>query len=157
MDAAVSVAIITAAVTAIGWVANSALTAWRERRARVVSARLAHTQRQLERLYGPLEFELIEGRQVLEDFLRSLGRTYVFLGDAELPTEDLESWLFYVENSALPRNERIRELLAANAHLIEGDAMPASYRAFVEHHSSWNEFETSVHETLEVSSLVRPG
>jgi hypothetical protein len=62
-----------------------------------------------------------------------------------------------VENSALPRNERIRELLAANAHLIEGDAMPASYRAFVEHHSSWNEFETSVHETLEVSSLVRPG
>lgn len=136
MDTAVAVAVITAAVTAVGWLVNAALSERRERRARTLMASLSHTERQLERLYGPLEFRLIEGKQTFEDLLQDLGRRWVFAEDP-LPGAELRRWIFFLENDALPRNEEIRRLLAENTHLIEGEAMPESYRRFLEHYSSW--------------------
>lgn len=109
MDTALAVAALTAAVTALGWLVNSALTVRRDRGAREVAALLAHTERQLERLYGPLEFLLVEGRQVFEDLLHDLGRPVVFPPAGVLTPDDLRRWLFYLEHSALPRNERIVE------------------------------------------------
>jgi hypothetical protein len=173
MDTAFAVAALTAAVTALGWLVNSALTTRRDRGAREVAALLAHTERQLERLYGPLEFQLVEGRQVFEDLLQDLGRPVVFPPAGVLTPDDLLRWRFYLEHSALPRNERIRELLADNTQLIEGDRLPDSYRRFFEHYSSWKldhlrwqedsveyawhsrinwptEFEHDVHDTFEL-------
>ena len=173
MDTALAVAALTAAVTALGWLVNSALAGRRDRGAREVAALLAHTERQLERLYGPLEFQLVEGRQVFEDLLHDLGRRVVFPPAGVLAPDDLRRWLFYLEHSALPRNERIRELLAGNTQLIEGEGLPESYRQFFEHYSSWKldhlrwhedgveyawhsrinwprEFEQDVHATFEL-------
>jgi hypothetical protein len=172
MDAAIAVAVITGALTALGWLVNYALAGRREREARAIGALLAHTERQLERLYGPLEFQMIEGRQVFQDLLEDLGRGWVFPLDERLEGDELRRWHFFLEHSGLPGNERIRELLAENTHLIEGDRMPASYQAFLEHYSSWKlehlrwekegaeyrwhsrvnwpiEFERDVHETFE--------
>lgn len=137
MNTALAVAGITAAITALGWLVTSALSNRRERKARAVGALLAHTERQLERLYGPLEFMRVEGQQLFTDLLRDLGRHFVFPPTGELSAEEHRRWLFFLENSAMPRNERIRQLLEDNTHLIEGNQLPDSYQRFLEHYSSW--------------------
>jgi hypothetical protein len=137
MNTALAVAAITAAITALGWLVTSALTNRREREARAVGALLAHTERQLERLYGPLEFMRVEGHQLFHDLLSDLGRHFVFPPSGQLAAEELRRWLFFLEHSAMPRNERIRQLLEDNTHLIEGNELPDSYRRFLEHYGSW--------------------
>jgi hypothetical protein len=137
MNTALAVAAITAAVTALGWLVTSSLTSRRDRNARAIAALLAHTERQLERLYGPLEFLRVEGAQVFSDLLRDLGRDFVFPATGQLSKEDLSRWQFYMENSLMPRNEQRLRLIEDNTHLIEGDELPVSYRAFLKHYSSW--------------------
>jgi hypothetical protein len=137
MNTALAVAGITAVITALGWLVTSALSNRRERRGRAVAALLAHTERQLERLYGPLEFLRVEGQQVFSDLLRDLGRNYVFPPTGEFSGEELRRWLFFLENSAMPRNDRVRQLLEVNTHLIEGNQLPDSFERFLEHYSSW--------------------
>jgi hypothetical protein len=93
--------------------------------------------RQLEELYGPLAFLVTEGEQTFRDLLRRFGRTYVFEDDEPMPTNELNTWLFWVEEDLLPRNRQIRGLLATKAHLIEGAILPKSFAQFLEHQSSW--------------------
>jgi hypothetical protein len=80
----------------------------------------------------------LEGRQTFSDLRSSLGRNYIFRQDAALSDEDLRTWLFWVENDLLPRNEQIKKLLAEKTHLIEGDRVPESYLQFLDHHNSWS-------------------
>jgi hypothetical protein len=37
----------------------------------------------------------------------------------------------------MPRNERMKQLLMQNTHLIEGEWFPDSYVDFLDHHNSW--------------------
>jgi hypothetical protein len=134
---ALLVAAITAAVAVTGWVVNYVLTGRSERRRREAEAQLKHSEKQLEELYGPLAFLVIEGRRTFADLLGALGRGFVFLKEEELYEDDLKTWLFWAENDLMPRNEKIQEILMAKTHLIEGNEMPEVYKAFLDHHNSW--------------------
>jgi hypothetical protein len=137
MDAALAVAILAAAVTALGWFANHLLSAKAERRRMRAEASRAYVERQLEELYGPLAFLIIEGRRTFVDLLEGLGRNSVFVGGRALPDDELKTWLFWVEHDFFPRNQEMKRILMTKAHLIDGGEMPSSYIAFLDHHNSW--------------------
>jgi hypothetical protein len=137
MNSAITVAIITACVTAVGWLVTNYLSQRREQQKAKAEATLRYVERQLEELYGPLVALIYEGRQVFQELLRSLGRDYVFGQGLELPDDELKTWLFWTENSFLPRNRQIRDLLTSKPHLVDGAAFSESYIAFFLHESSW--------------------
>lgn len=128
---------IAASVAILGWIVTHLLTDARDRRRQRIEAALRHTERQLEELYGPLAFLRAEGRQTFRDLLATLGRNHVFFGHDPLSDGDRQTWLFWVENDLLPRNEKIKKLLAEKTHLIEGGRVPDSYLRFLDHHNSW--------------------
>jgi len=137
MDTRITIALIAGSVTALGWIANHIFSARREARRAEVQEKLNFTKEQLEKLYGPLAFIVLEGRKTWSDLLMILGRNIVFEGSSELPEDEQKVWKFWVENEFLPRNRRIRDLLESNTHLIEGESIPKSYSDFIEHESSW--------------------
>ena len=134
MDVSIIIVLITGVVTAVGWLVNHVLTMRREEKQHKTEALLEYTELQLEELYGPLAFRLHDVRQTFQDLLDSLERDSVF------PVEDkseLEMWLFWAENSFIPANEELKNLLMENTHLIEGGKFPESYVDFLNHHNSW--------------------
>ena len=137
MEPSLLVATIAASASIIGWIINHILSGYRDRHNQQLVASLQFTERQLEELYGPLAFLVMEGRRTFIDLLETLVRNYVFLKDESLPEDELKLWLFWIENDFLPRNGRIKELLMTKTHLIEGTKIPASYQSFLDHHNSW--------------------
>jgi len=137
MEIAIIVAIISATVTILGWLVNHILNGQRERKTQELVAQMKFTERQLEELYGPLAFLIWDGRRTFEDLLEILGRNYVFPISGILTENELNTWLFWLDNYFFPKNERIKELLMTKTHLIEGEELPKSYLAFLEHHNSW--------------------
>jgi hypothetical protein len=136
VDTALVVAVLAAAVTAMGWIVNSVLASRNERRRVRLSAQLAHVERQLAELYGPLAFLIYEGRATFEDLQATVGRRYIFQGQP-LTEPELQLWLFWVDEDLMPRKAAIQALLSSKAHLIEADELPASYAAFIEHYNAW--------------------
>jgi len=137
MDIKIAVALIAGSITALGWVANHILSSRREAKRVEVQEKLDFTKEQLEKLYGPLAFVILEGRRTWSDLLTVLGRDIVFEGSNELPEHEQQTWKFWVDYEFLPRNRKIRDLLESNTHLIEGESIPKSYSDFIEHESSW--------------------
>ena len=137
MNPAILVALITASVTALGWLVTNVLSQRREERKARAEASLRYVERQLEELYGPLAALMYEGRQIFEELLASLGRSFVFHGSDPLPPDELKTWLFWTESSFLPRNRQIRELLTSKPHLVDGAEFPESYVRFFLHETSW--------------------
>jgi len=138
MAEAVEIAVIGAVVTAVGWLVTSASTSYAERERRRAEALLRHVERQLEELYGPLAFLVYEGRRTFEDLLEVLGRDRVFNGDKPLTADELRTWFYWAEADFLPRNERIKSLLMAKTHLVDGPTFPPSYVEFLNHCNSWD-------------------
>ena len=137
MDAAFIAAILAAVISVVGWLVNYILTGLADRRNQRLSASLKHIERQLEELYGPLALLILEGKRTFKDLTETLGRGFVFIEDRDLPEDELNTWLFWVENDFFPRNEKIKELLTTKTHLIEGERIPESYLAFLDHYNSW--------------------
>jgi hypothetical protein len=96
--------VIAAAVATTGWVINYVLTRRSDRHRQKLAASLRYTERQLEGLYGPLEFLVSEGQRTFEYLVETLGRSYVFH-----------------EGTTLPEND----LLMTKTHLIDGEKIPA--------------------------------
>jgi hypothetical protein len=138
MQPAITVAVIAAAASAVGWIVNYILTSRSERERGRLAAKLVHIERQLELLYGPLAFLAYEGRRSFLDLLDTLGRKYIFLNNEELPQDELELWLFWVDHEFIPRNIAIKNLLSSHTHLVVGDHLPPSYIRFLDHHNSWH-------------------
>ncbi len=138
MNISILIAIISGAVTAIGWLVSHILISRREDENRRIEASLRFIERQLEELYGPLAFSVWDSTRAFTDLLETLGRSYVFHPDRPLPEDELKVWLFWLDNFFFPKNEKIKELLMTKTHLIEGDEMPASYIKFLEYYNSWN-------------------
>lgn len=136
MGPAVAAALIAAAIAALGWFVTYVL----RRRADLESARreaaVRHLERQLDELYGPLAFLILEGTRVFDDLVQDFGTEWRD-GRRMLDADEVEKWLFLVDTHFFPRNEQIEELLSTKAHLIEGNRMPDSFLAFLDHHSSW--------------------
>ena len=137
MDIALLVALIAATVSIIGWVVNYILNGFLDRKKAQRAANLLNIERQLENLYGPLTILLLESKRATKNLSDSLGRKFVFTGNETLEDDELKTWLFWVEKDFFPRNEKIKELILTNTHLIEGERIPASFVAFLDHFNSW--------------------
>ena len=137
MNVAILVAVLTGSVTIVGWFASYLLGSRADRRRARLTAQIAHIEKQLAELYGPLAFLVYEGRATFKDLLQTLGRRYVFYADRPLPEDELKIWLFWVDNDLMPRNMAIQNLLSTKTHLIQDGDLPASYIAFLDHHNSW--------------------
>ena len=136
MDITLTIAILGAAVSVVGWVVTYILSTVAEKRRQRLIAQLEFTRQQLEELYGPLAFLVLEGEQSFRDLLEILGRNYVFIEDS-ISEQDLKTWLFWVENDFFPRHQKIRDLLANKTHLIDGERVPDSFLVFLNHEHSW--------------------
>ena len=94
MDDIIVVATITASITIIGWLANHILQSARERHNQKLITHVNFIERQLEELYGPLAFLILEGKRTFKDLLETLGRNYVFYIDEweerSLPEDELK-------------------------------------------------------------------
>ena len=101
MNPTVAVALITAVVTALGWLVTNLLSQRREERKARLEANLAFVERQLEELYGPLVALIYEGRQVFQELLRTLGRNHVFSGEQPLP-ENEQRTLVVLDREIVP-------------------------------------------------------
>jgi len=137
MDATITVAIIAATVSVAGWAANYSFSRIADSRRQRIEGLMAHVEKQLSDLYGPLTFLIIEGGASHKDLLSTLGRDQVFQSNAQLSTQERELWLFWVDNDFMPRNEAVQRLLSSNAHLIDGETVPVSYKTFIDHYNSW--------------------
>lgn len=137
METPIIVALVAGSITGLGWLVNHSLSSRHTEQRRRTEAQLKFVERQIEELYGPLTFLLYEGRRNFIDLLDTLGREYVFTEDRPLSGNDLQTWLFWAEAEFLPRNERIKALLMAKSHLVDGIDFPKSYVAFLDHCNSW--------------------
>jgi hypothetical protein len=137
MEAQVTAATIAGSVAAIGWFVSYLFTSLQNIATQKRAATLAHIEKQLEELYGPLAFLVYEGRQTFEELLLLLGRDYVFDENDQISSQDLEIWLFWAESDFIPRNRRIKKLLSTKTHLLYKSEMVESYLEFLNHHNSW--------------------
>jgi hypothetical protein len=137
METPLLIVIITATVTLLGWAVNHILAERRDRDNQRLASSLRFVERQLEELYGPLAFLILEGRRAAMDFVEALGREPVFEGKNALNEDEVKLWLLWVEDNFLPRNEAIRQLLLTKTHLIQGDTVPISFVEFLEYYNSW--------------------
>jgi hypothetical protein len=138
MDITWAIAILGAVVTALGWLATHSLSTSAENRRQQLISRVEFTKQQLEELYGPLAFLLLEGRQTFHALEVVLGRDHLKDEDvASFSEPELEAWRFWIDADFFPRNEEIKKLLAKKTHLIEGSEVPKSYLTFLDHHNSW--------------------
>lgn len=138
MEVTLLVALVGAVITALGWLVTHFLSSSSEKRLRRLIYQRKFIRRQIVELYGPLAFLLLEGRQTFQALADTLGREHLIDEDVDTFSEqELKAWLFWVDADFFPRNEKIKALLSKKTHLIEGEAVPESYLAFLDHYNSW--------------------
>src|SRR5260370_11606799 len=109
MDITWAVAILGVFVTALGWLITHILSISAEDRKQRLISQIEFIKQQLEELYGPLEFLLLEGRQTFQALAETLGRDYLKDDDvASFSEQELKAWLFWVDADFFPRNEAIK-------------------------------------------------
>jgi hypothetical protein len=136
-EKALGSSLVIAVVSGIGWMISRFFGSRADRKRQQILWQLEFIQKQLQELYGPLQFLLVEGEGTLRVLLSQLGRNYVFDEQDRISESDLRTWMFWAESDLMPRNRQIRELLATKAHLIDGRELRASYQEFLLHYSSW--------------------
>ena len=138
MDVTLTVALLGAVVTALGWLISHILSTSAESRRQRLTSQMEFTKQQLEELYGPLTFLILEGQQTFQDFNAALGWKEDPPEGYALSEQEHQTVFFWVENDFLPRNKKIQELLSSKTHLIEGEGVPESFLIFLDHYNSWN-------------------
>jgi hypothetical protein len=126
MDIAFTIAILGASVSVVGWVVTHILYTSAERRRQRLIFQMEYTKQQLEELYGPLAFLVLEGQQSYHDMRSSIHPIQVSDTGNIYSKEDRKTWLYWVENEFLPHDKKIQELLSKETHLVEGETIPES-------------------------------
>ena len=163
MDATITIAVLGASISVMGWIVNYILSTSAERNRQKLLTQIEFTKQQLEELYGPLVFLVMEGRYSFSEALKTIASMPIFdvetlpkehvvqtkrkgtkieisgnVSDSKISLgEDDEVWAYWIENEFIPRNEKIKTLIANKTHLIEGEEMPKSWLEFIEHYNSW--------------------
>ncbi len=132
-----AIAILGAVVTAFGWLVTHILSASAENRRQRLISQMEFTKQQLEELYGPLAFLILEGLQSFHDCNAALGWKEGEQWREVLSEQEHQTMSFWVEYEFFPRNKKILELLSSKTHLIEGEEVPESFLIFLDHYNSW--------------------
>jgi len=165
MDTTTTIAVIGALISVMGWIVNYILSTTAERRRQRLIIQIEFTKQQLEELYGPLVFLVVEGKYSFSEAMRTMAQSVEQDIDSEynsmrrkqlidsagvkfeksgnandskpVSTQDDKVWKYWIEDEFFPRNEKIRGLIANKTHLIEGAQMSKSWLGFIEHYNSW--------------------
>lgn len=137
MNIYLTIALIGASVSVVGWVITHILATSAERRRQRLISQMKFTKQQLEELYGPLAFLTWEGLQLSREMKTTLNLREVLQDGKVLSQEGFNTWLFWVENEFLPHDRKILELISSKAHLVEGETIPESFLEFVNYHNAW--------------------
>ena len=144
MQPAMQIAIITAAVTIVGWYVTYAYSKHKEDRARRIEIQMKYRQRQIEELYGPL-VSLIEQIfncwEVRENVLGGKAARY-----SEEQSGRIQQYVW--RNYFHPLHQEIGTLLRTKLYLLEGGRTPNSLAEYLQHatqeelqHRLWDELQ----------------
>jgi hypothetical protein len=120
-------ALITGAITIVGWYVTYAYTKSREDRTRRLDIALKLKARQIEELYGPL-LSLIE-----QIFTVWQVRQNILAGDRHTGDDQRRVREFFWKLYFSPLHEEIGALLRAKLYLLEGGHVPTSFEEYLEH------------------------
>jgi hypothetical protein len=138
MYVTLAVALLGAVVTAFGWLITHILSTSAESRRLWLISQMEFIKQQLEELYGPLTFLILEGLQSFHDCNAALGWKEGDPWREVLSEQEHQTISFWVEYEFFPRNKKILELISSKTHLIEGEGVPESFLIFIEHYNSWS-------------------
>jgi hypothetical protein len=137
---ALSGTIFTATVTVLGWYGAYTYAKQKEDRARQLEIRLKYRAQQIGELYGPLASLIEQIFNVWTVRENILGHT------AYSPEDDARVKEFVWQRYFKPLHNEIALLLRTKLYLLEGDVLPNSFRAYLEHstqedcqHLLWSE------------------
>ena len=119
--------VLTATVTVIGWYGAYTYAKQKEDRARRLEIHLKYRAQQIGELYGPLASlieQIFNVWTVRENILRNSG----YSAEDQARVRELV-WRQYFK----PLHAEIAALLRTKLYLLEGDALPDSFRAYLEH------------------------
>src|SRR6266498_4032842 len=160
MNETIITLIVTAIITAVGWL----VTYVEDRQSQRYADQFEYISKQLEELYGPLTFLILEGLRSFKDLQDALERKnytpdiditpqtikngrismhggFKLLDEDKLRKGERATWLYWVENDLLPRNEKIKSLISTKTHLIEvkeGEDIPDIWFEFADRYNSWS-------------------
>jgi len=77
MDITLTIAVIGASISVIGWIVNYILSTSAERRRQNLITQIEFTKQQLEELYGPLAFLVMEGRHSFSEAMQTITDFFV--------------------------------------------------------------------------------
>jgi len=85
-----------------------------------LSTSIEHVKAQLSEFYGPIHMLLLTNNSLFEK------------------TISTDAWDHIRKQVLIPNNNRIAELLLNKIHLVDGDTLPPSFVAFIEHAHLWS-------------------
>jgi len=97
-------------------------------------ARIKFVSDQLQYLYGPLYSLSQASTQAWASFRSRCRPNGPFFGRSPSPTEqELEQWRLWMSWVFMPLNLDMEKAIVGNAHLIDGENMPDSFKALLAH------------------------
>ncbi|MDP1547920.1 MAG: hypothetical protein Q8L87_18070 [Anaerolineales bacterium] len=75
MDTTTTIAVIGALISVMGWIVNYILSTTAERRRQRLIIQIEFTKQQLEELYGPLVFLVVEGKYTFSEAMRTMAQS----------------------------------------------------------------------------------
>jgi hypothetical protein len=75
MDTTITIAVLGALISVIGWITNYILSTMAERRRQRLLTQIEFTKQQLEELYGPLVFLVVEGKYSFSEAMQTIAQT----------------------------------------------------------------------------------
>jgi hypothetical protein len=147
--ATVIAAFIAAVVAVFGWFVASYLTSRREDRTKRLQLTMEHSEKQIGEFYAPLL-----------GLLEQLDTTYRVkerMIEQEHDNTEIISKIAYKEYF-IPLHKEIGEILKHKIHLLEGNFIPESVRAYFEHFTSENIYwrlteEEKIRSSVEVTEF----
>ena len=91
--------------------------------------RLELINSQINKLYGPLYIITRTNSETFHAYLKKQQKDYIDTNNPE--------WREYVNTIIIPQNEKLAQIIIANAHLIIDEEMPRFLSFFIAHHASY--------------------
>ena len=125
LNVSVLVALLSGAVSAIGWFVTKRLDVQAQKKVKEAEFRRSHIQTQIEEFYGPV-YSLVWQLFAINDLQR------VLLRNKQIdPATRSQIEKYFATRYFLPIHERVRSIMETKLYLVEGTSMPDSFQAYL--------------------------
>jgi hypothetical protein len=153
-DATLTVGLVAAIVTIIGWFANEFIRKRNEDKRKKIDERAKFLERQIEQFYGPL-FNLVNQIVICNHVLYQIK---ISKNRSDSDKETINN--FFQKNYFIPLHEEFNTVLKTKLYLIEGSELPESFYTYLRHAiqeqvqlTLWNNFKI---DTSDVRGIPYP-